>query len=147
MSNRSEIVERLCEQVKGEIAERVEVVKAQLDTYQQDMSESLNRIKLKAQVELEALNKQAGEAVGEANIFGASFNKMLEEFEENKSQIEVDIWQCQVYIDRLQFLDEKFRRILRRIIFEPSEWKPDESFILADHKRFEVKSDAKASNE
>lgn len=147
MSNRSELVERLCEQAKGEIAERVEVVKAQLDTYQQDMSESLNRIKLKAQVELKALNEQAGEAVDEANIFVASFNKMLEEFEENKSQIEVDIWQCQEYIDRLQFLDEKFRRILRRIIFEPSEWKPDESFILADHERFELKSGGNTTNE
>jgi hypothetical protein len=92
-------------------------------------------------VELESLNQQAETTVRSSDAFREFFNKLLGEFDENKNRIELELYQCQDYVDDLTSLDEKFRRILRSVIFEPSDWLPDETFILADYKKFDLVTD------
>ena len=141
LNNRSELIEQVYGEIKQDITKRVAAVKDQLDTLHQELNTSLDRIKTKARVELESLNQQAETTVRSSDAFREFFNKLLGEFDENKNRIELELYQCQNYVDDLTSLDEKFRRILRSVIFEPSDWLPDETFILADYKKFDLVTD------
>ena len=54
---------------------------------------------------------------------------MLKNFDQNKEQLQKDIYTCQDHIEELKRLDENFHKILRKVSFEPSDWTPDASYI------------------
>jgi hypothetical protein len=55
--------------------------------------------------------------------------EMLKNFDQNKEQLQKDIYTCQDHIEELKRLDENFHKILRKVSFEPSDWTPDASYI------------------
>ena len=131
------MIDKLCEKAKIDISDRVELLKAHLDTLHLELLESLASIKEKVVAEVEQLHAEVEGKCGEYASFSENMQKMLENFEENREVLEKDIYKCQDYIEDLKRLDESFHKILRKVSFEPSDWTPDESFIYTHIGKFE----------
>lgn len=136
-ANREEMIDKLCEKAKIDISNRVETLKAHLDTLHLELLESLASIKEKVVAEIELLHVEVEGKCSEYASFSENMQKMVENFEANREVLEKDIYKCQDYIEDLKRLDETFHKILRKVSFEPSDWTPDESFIYAHIGKFE----------
>lgn len=93
--------------------------------------------------ELEKLSSDVESRTTEYQVFSSKMEKMLENFEENREELEKDMYDCQDYIEELKRLDELFHSTLRKVSFEPSEWLPDQSFICSYIGNFEINVDTK----
>lgn len=100
-----------------------------MDKLHDDLKAQLKDIKDKVYQELEKLNKDVAERTKEYHEFSQKMEKMLEKFEENKEQLQKDIYTCQDHIEELKRLDENFHKILRKVSFEPSDWTPDARYV------------------
>lgn len=97
---------------------------------QKELLDSLKVIKEKATLEYNKSNKEANAKGDDYEKFSLDMKKMLEDFKSHKEKVDLDIYKCQLYINDLEHFDDKFRYLYRKIKFDSSDWKPDESFIL-----------------
>ena len=108
-----------------------------------ELLDTLAKIKENVYNELEKLSNDVETKTTEYQVFSSKMEKMLENFEENREELEKDMYECQDYIEELKRLDELFHTTLRKVSFEPSEWLPDQSFICTYIGNFELDSDTK----
>jgi uncharacterized protein YoxC len=141
--NKEQIIKDLCEKIKKDISDRIEAIKLHLDVLHKELLDTLAKIKENVYNELEKLSTDVETKTTEYQVFTSKMEKMLENFEENREELEKDMYECQDYIEELKRLDELFHTTLRKVSFEPSEWLPDQSFICAYIGNFELDSDAK----
>ena len=129
--NKEELIEKMCEQTKKEIGERIDAVKAHLDVLHREMLDTLAKIKVNVCSEIERLNGQIDVRTSECQVFSENMQRMLDDFEQNKDTLEKDMYECQDFVEELKKFEQKFHAILRKVTFEPSEWQPDQSFVDA----------------
>jgi DNA repair exonuclease SbcCD ATPase subunit len=126
---REKQIDDLCATIKHTIDLRVDQLKDQLEGLFKELTDQLGVIKTKVYEELDKVNKDGQAKIEESQEFSNKMEKMLENFDANKLQLESDIYKCQDYIDELKALDENFHRLLRKVSFDPSDWHPDASYI------------------
>lgn len=141
------MIDNMCAKAKKEISERIEIIKAHLDVLHKELLNTLALIKENVSVEVEKLNKQAEQKCSEYKIFADNIEKMLDNFEENKEKLEIEIYECQNYIEDLDLVEQNFHKILRKVAFDPSEWDPDEAFICDYIGKFDIDGDEKQSDD
>lgn len=83
-----------------------------------------------------SFNSEAEKSIVNAENFSQNLSSLLMDFEVNRELIEKNAYECQEYINDLNEMNQKFRNILRRVIFEPSDWMPDEKFIYPRIEKF-----------
>lgn len=122
-------IDSICDNIKKKIEERVNEIKDQLEKLHQEMLDNLETIKNKVYLELGKYNEQVSLKCSEYEEFTEKMESMLSNYENNKEELQKSIYDCQSKIEDLNKLDETFKKLLRRITFEPSEWLPDVSYI------------------
>ncbi|CAF1140920.1 unnamed protein product [Brachionus calyciflorus] len=135
-TNRDQAIENLCSQAKKEVSLRIKACKDHLDVLHQQMLDQLATIKQNVMIELQKLDNTIDEKSEEYRNYITKMENMMEHFDQNREELFKEIYNCQKYIDDLTCLDDNFRKIMRKISFEPSEWVPDESFVYPSIKFF-----------
>ena len=124
--------------MKSDVSKRVQSVKDHLDILHKQLNDSLESIKVRTKMDLTSLNNQSEKTLQDSQKFTDTLTDKLQEFEKNKASIEKDVYECQDYIDSLNASAEKFRVIMRQIVFEPSNWMPDEKFLFPGIDKLKV---------
>lgn len=131
-------METVCTQAKNEITKRVQIVKDHLEKLQQELFDKLETIKTNTNDSLILLNGRAKETVDNCQKVTENMRQMLKNFDESRDQIFKEMHECQDHVNDLNRLNEKLRLVLRKVIFEPSNWLPDEKFIFPPIDHFKV---------
>ncbi len=126
---KQEILEKIADQVKQDVSTRIKVIKDHLEKLQKDFLQTLESIQLNTQNALVAMNAEAKKALEKNDSISENIYKMLKDLDVNKKQLIKEIYDCQEYTYCLNELIEKFRIVMRKNIFEPSKWLPDEKYI------------------
>ena len=100
-----------------------------MDNLHKELKTQLQEIKAKVYEELKKLNEDVETKTKQYKEFAGKMEEMLKNFDQNKEQLQKDIYTCQDHIEELKRLDENFHKILRKVSFEPSDWTPDASYI------------------
>ena len=100
-----------------------------MDNLHKELKTQLQEIKAKVYEELKKLNEDVETKTKQYKEFAGNMEEMLKNFDQNKEQLQKDIYTCQDHIEELKRLDENFHKILRKVSFEPSDWTPDASYI------------------
>lgn len=145
-TGKNDLLDSLCDKAKREVSERVAIINAHLETLYKELLETLGQVKENVTKEIDRMGKQAEEKWVEFESFAQEMEKMLENFDANQERLETEIYACQSYIDDLDLLEEGFRRILRKVTFDESEWMPDESFVCEYIGKFKL-NDTKDESE
>ena len=131
------VIKKFCDKLKADIDRRVEAIKDHLDELQKSLMQTVESIKKQVANEVSKMNEDAANKIAENESFARNMERMLTDFEANKEQVQRSMYECQDRIDSLNCLGDKFRIILRKISFEPSDWTPDELLIFPNLKKFE----------
>jgi hypothetical protein len=127
------------------VSARVQVIKDHLDRLQKDLLQSLETIKSNTHNVLVSMNSEAKLAIEKSESVAENMRKMLEDLEANREQLISEMYECQEHANGLIELTEKFRLVLRKNIFEPSKWLPDEKFIYPHFDHFKLDEKPSAS--
>lgn len=136
------MIESLCERAKSEIAERIETVKDHIEVLYKEMLESLRSIKENVRGEVDQMSRRAEAKCADYASFLQEMENRMANFDANRQKLEKDIYECQNYIDDLTLIEQNFNKILRKVSFEPSDWKPTETFLCQYIGKFDLKKDA-----
>ena len=114
------------------------MIKDHLETQQIELVKRLEHIKLNVKGEIALLNSDAEKTNKEVAHFSENLSKLLLDFDSNQELIKKNAYECQEFINDLNDMNQRYRNVLRNVIFEPSTWLPDEKFIYPSIEKFTI---------
>lgn len=134
LKKRDTNIDNECIQAKKEITEKINQQKDICEGLHLKMRDQLSLIQNNLEIELKKLSENMKKKSLEFEIFSA---KMEESFDDlNEEDLISKIFKCQNSIDNMKALEDNFFKILKKISFEPSQFRPNENFIFPSYKKF-----------
>ncbi len=140
-------MENQCEKAKKDVSDRISDLKSHLDTLHKDLLNSLSLIQDSLTSEVDDLNSLAEQKTTEYDTLIQNVESIVKDLETDKDLAAKYMYECQDAIEDLTELGQNYHKTLRKVVFEPSEWVPDEKFISAYIGNFDVESDDATDSE